>query len=760
MIQDSDWDNFSTDTEHFDPSLFPDAPLLSQFWAILKIRIIHRFRSRTTILEYILDIIFLIFLITFGVKSSFSTGTHEIEDSIIFPPPPFSYINGTAPIYGIIPDNSISREFSTILEDVTIKSGGQPIINRTEYFNTFEDYQDFVLTHKEMDEVFLATEQLFTQDNESQIYTISTNGWATTYLADYFTSIANAILVQNHVENPSFYFAVSPMVHKDLFRPDIYDGMTGCIFAFVFIIGSLLVTGSYFVEEAESGVRDLLTFSGLSNQLNNITWFVTTVLTLLIPSFIFSLVMYFVIHTNFFVIFLLYLVGDMALTSLFLCVISLYPKGVHAITTALALLLVFFILVFLEYFSWLREPGHDVEKNVLNIFPQACLGASLFMICNGNVNDFYTAAHCSEFNVKYAYVYLLVESIVYYLIFLLIDQYKNRQWLPAPRKWKFMEPTYSNEPINVKNLTKAYGSFKAVNDVSFSLGQREVLAIVGPNGAGKSTLMSMLCSSKIPTSGSITFQGVDISKYLVTMHKMTGYCPQDNIFLPTLKPIEWLQTICILRGNKYYDFLPILKALDLDQQLDKRIGEMSGGNKRKVCLAAALVCDPPIVLLDEATSGVDFTSRTRIWSLIASLKNKTIIMATHTLEECEKIADKIMILSHGKIDELNTPTYLRQQYKCGYIIDIDAKYEDQIKPILSDYSKDYTIPSQRKGDHITFSLPLDQTHHISEILKRLTFDYYLNVQSLEEMIFNKVQQKEEELQKDNESDSDDIIPEL
>jgi ABC-type multidrug transport system ATPase subunit len=125
-----------------------------------------------------------------------------------------------------------------------------------------------------------------------------------------------------------------------------------------------------------------------------------------------------------------------------------------------------------------------------------------------------------------------------------------------------------------------------------------------------------------------------------------------------------------------------------EDQLKSQIGDLSGGNKRKVCLATALLGDPAIVVLDEATAGVDFTSRTRIWSLIAGLKDTTVIMATHTLEECEKIADRIMVLADGEISPLKTPTDLRQMFKCGYLIETDKDHEDELRQILAMHSID------------------------------------------------------------------------
>ena len=728
------------DQKTADVKLYPVVPFFTQLWTILKIRFIHRYRSKSVVIEFGLEILFFIFATTFATQMNcYSEDVPTTELSEYYP---FSAIIGPDPRFGIIPDDQQSRMFLQILNQVAA-AVYQPIAEDTQFFKSFTEYQTFINENRQIEEMFLAVEQI-TQDG-GETYKVSANGLVDYFLPDYFQSISTAILIKSGHPTASVAFQFQPMAHQSVFNADWYNGLTGAIFSYVFTVAAILVTGTFFVEEAEKGIRDLLTFYGLSNFINNIAWFIISFVTLLIPAIFFSLSLSIALECNFGVLFLLYFVGCLALSSLFLCIITLYPKGSYAMTAALAILLTYFIFIFLGYFAFLTEIGYDVPKNILSIFPNACLGFALLMICCGKVNSFDTVVSVQEYNVKYAYVYLLVEAFVYFGIYLLIDYFKERTWLPPPSKWHFKKPLLNHEPILIEHLTKEYGDVKAVNDMSFSLEMGEILAIVGPNGAGKTTLMSLLSASKVPTSGEIKFQGVDISKYNQTMHRMTGYCPQDNIFLSTLTPVEWLKAICTFRGEPDYDFSSIITALGLDEQLKKRVGEMSGGNKRKVCLAASLVCDPPIILLDEATSGVDFTSRTRIWSLISSLKNKTIIMATHTLEECEKIADKIMVLSQGRIDDHETPTQLRQKYKCGYIIDTEVVHQEEVSQLIAQFNEEYSHPVEVKDDRAKFILPMDESLHISDILQKLTFPYLLNVQSLEEKIFDHVQKVEEEM---------------
>ena len=720
--------------------VFSKAPFWRQFWAVFKIRFCHRFRNRSVFVEVGLEIIF--FICTFLFCQKIKLHTNEAPDSPRLNESfPFSTIVGPEPRFGMIPNTEESARFLDILDTTPFST---PSKNSTVFFDNYEEYREYVIKNKQSSDMFMAVDQEINEAENSQTYTVSTNGPIHYWLPDYFRAISTSLMEYNGVENPLIYFDYRSMPHISVFTPDWYKGVPTAIFAYVFFCASMLVTATSFVEEADHGVRDLLTFSGLGFFVNNLVWLTISFITMMIPSIIYSILISIMLPCNFGLLMVVYILGALSNSALLLFVVALYPKGAFGMASTLCILLIFFILVFLSYLAYIQEPGHDIEKNIISILPNSCMGNILMMICTGFVRDFDKIGVVREYNVKYGFVYLSVEFVVFYALFLIVDYFKKRQSLPAPSTWKYKDPELNQDPILVENLTMCFKELCAVNHLNFSLEMGEVLAIVGPNGAGKSTLMSMLSASRVPTNGSIKFQGVNISENIETMHRMTGFCPQDNIFLHTLTAAEWLHAICVLRNEPDYDFTPILKALDLEKALNKRVGEMSGGNKRKVCLAAALVCEPPIILLDEATSGVDFTSRTRIWSHLSGLKNRTIIMATHTLEECEKIADQIMVLSHGQIDDLATPTQLRQKYQCGYIIDVEMQYKNQISTLLSQFNKEYGVPISMTTERVKFTMPMDESLNISNLLKNIDFPYLLSVQSLEEKIFEHVQKMEQQ----------------
>jgi ABC-type multidrug transport system ATPase subunit len=149
------------------------------------------------------------------------------------------------------------------------------------------------------------------------------------------------------------------------------------------------------------------------------------------------------------------------------------------------------------------------------------------------------------------------------------------------------------------------------------------------------------------------------------------------------------------------------------------------------------------VILDEATSGVDFTSRTKIWSLISGLKNTTVIMATHTLEECEKIADRLMVMMDGKIARLATPTELRQIFRCGYLIETEEQNAKRLREIINKYNVRHEI--ELAEARAVAIIPSDESHNLTNVLKEIDFKYLLSIQNLEEKIFSHIQECEQEM---------------
>ena len=208
--------------------------------------------------------------------------------------------------------------------------------------------------------------------------------------------------------------------------------------------------------------------------------------------------------------------------------------------------------------------------------------------------------------------------------------------------------------VSVKGLTKRYDSgFEALKSVDLEIEEGEIIALLGPNGAGKTTLISTICGITTATEGKISVGGYDTIENFRDARRLIGLVPQEVNLEPFEKVIN---TVNFSRGLFGKDRNPgkvdqILKDLTLDDKRDSRIAMLSGGMKRRVLIAKALVHEPRILFLDEPTAGVDVELRKDMWAIVERLRQDgvTIILTTHYIEEAEALADRIAVINHGEI---------------------------------------------------------------------------------------------------------------
>lgn len=205
--------------------------------------------------------------------------------------------------------------------------------------------------------------------------------------------------------------------------------------------------------------------------------------------------------------------------------------------------------------------------------------------------------------------------------------------------------------IKVKNISKSFGSFLAVNDISFSLSKGEVLGFLGPNGAGKTTTMRILTGFLKPDTGSVQIKDVDIFNEAKKAREYLGYVPEGSPLYNEMTTIDFLSFICKVRQvNRVTELPKIIELLDLNDVLLQKIDTLSKGFKRRVGLAQALIHDPEVLILDEPTDGLDPNQKNEVRKLIKKLgKEKAIIISTHILEEVNILCNRTMILSNGKL---------------------------------------------------------------------------------------------------------------
>jgi ABC-2 type transport system ATP-binding protein len=222
--------------------------------------------------------------------------------------------------------------------------------------------------------------------------------------------------------------------------------------------------------------------------------------------------------------------------------------------------------------------------------------------------------------------------------------------------------------ITVTHLSKKYGKFVAVDDLSFEVEEGEVLGFLGPNGAGKTTTMRMVTGFLPPSSGRIRIGGFDLLEDPVKAKRCVGYLPENPPVYPEMSVRHYLRFVAALKDVpasrvKTAVGLAIERAR-LGEVADKRISKLSKGFRQRVGLAQAIVHEPPVLILDEPTSSLDPKQRYEVRELIAELKGKhTVILSTHILPEVSEVADRVFIINRGKVMAVDTPARLGERLK-------------------------------------------------------------------------------------------------
>ncbi len=242
--------------------------------------------------------------------------------------------------------------------------------------------------------------------------------------------------------------------------------------------------------------------------------------------------------------------------------------------------------------------------------------------------------------------------------------------------------------ISVKNITKVYGTQKAVDDVSFEIGSGQVIGFLGPNGAGKSTMMKIITCYIPQTSGDVSVCGYDVTEQSIEVKKIVGYLPEHNPLYPEMYVKEYLNYICGVykfEGKKDAKIKELIELTGLTVEQNKKIAALSKGYRQRVGLAQALIHDPKVLILDEPTSGLDPNQLTEIRALIKQIgKEKTVVLSTHIMQEVEAICDRVIIINRGKIVANESTSVLQKSRISGEIIlvEFDATVsEKQLRSI-------------------------------------------------------------------------------
>ena len=252
--------------------------------------------------------------------------------------------------------------------------------------------------------------------------------------------------------------------------------------------------------------------------------------------------------------------------------------------------------------------------------------------------------------------------------------------------------------INLKELSKSFGSFMAVNKINLRVDKGEVLGFLGPNGAGKSTTMRMVSGFLTPTSGSAEVCGYDVEADPVSVKNIIVYMDEGSQSHKHMTVRYFLQFIAEVRGLRGAEAINrlsfVIEKVDLGSVLDKQIEILSKGFKRRVGLAQAILHDPPVLILDEPTDGLDPNQKHQVRSLIKEMSNnKVIIISTHVLEEVEAVCSRAVIIGNGRLLADGTSNELLKRLPSNFSVNVVVDTSDKLASIecLSGHSNIHLI---------------------------------------------------------------------
>ena len=284
--------------------------------------------------------------------------------------------------------------------------------------------------------------------------------------------------------------------------------------------------------------------------------------------------------------------------------------------------------------------------------------------------------------------------------------------------------------IEIQSLCKNYGRFTAVDHLTFSVNPGQVLGFLGPNGAGKSTTMKMLTGFLAPTSGTARIHGHDIVRDSLAARKIIGYLPEGAPSYGEMTVARFLDFIARAREIEPVSLVgaigAVVEKLNLAQVLQQPIETLSKGFKRRVGLAQAIIHDPPVLILDEPTDGLDPNQKHEVRLLIQQMaSDKIIIISTHILEEVEAVCNRVMIIAHGKLLADDSPAGLINRSRYHNAVSLVVEEAEKVASILSE------LPQVAKAELNEGELTVfPATDGLLEAVSRAVVEHQWNVSEL------------------------------
>jgi len=300
--------------------------------------------------------------------------------------------------------------------------------------------------------------------------------------------------------------------------------------------------------------------------------------------------------------------------------------------------------------------------------------------------------------------------------------------------------------IKIESLTKYYNDFKALDNISFEVGQGDIVGLLGPNGAGKTTTMRIMTGYLSYDTGTVNIGGYDPQEKPIEVKKLVGYLPENPLLYEEMTVKEFLSFIAQVKEVKSYpdEIERVIEITKIKDRVNQIIGTLSKGYKQRVGLASALIGNPPILILDEPTSGLDPNQVIEIRELIRSMKeSKTIILSTHILPEVEEVCNKVILIDKGKIRAIDSIEGIKNMSKGAATVIIKCEENKKATEVLSKMK--YIEGIENREDEIEAFIK--EESYKKEILEELVkarvgvFEFYSPKVSLED-VFHRLTIKE------------------
>lgn len=284
--------------------------------------------------------------------------------------------------------------------------------------------------------------------------------------------------------------------------------------------------------------------------------------------------------------------------------------------------------------------------------------------------------------------------------------------------------------IEVHQLTRLYGEQKAVDNISFQVDKGEIVGFLGPNGAGKSTTMKIITGYLQPDSGTTIVCGIDVQKEPLQSKKKIGYLPEANPLYYDMYVREYLDFVADVHGvnDRKKRMEAVIEMVGLSLESKKKVGQLSKGYKQRVGLAAALIHDPEVLILDEPTTGLDPNQIVEIRDVIKKLgQHKTVLFSSHILQEVEAICDRVVIIHRGKLVANDTLSNLRSQSANNEVLKVS--FRESLEPAWLERLS--SVRTVNKLSTYEWELTCADAQEAKRQLLELALQQHLNIVSLQ-----------------------------